>query len=501
MSSFRYELQSLADLEEQARMPLPLGITATPPRRTFHRDIYLDTPDDSLRKRGIVCRLRVHANGQRILSVRTTSPVGGEPREVQSPVRESEISKALTEDTAAVARLRAVIDPTLLVARTELEINRLTRGADPDWLRRPRIEIHYDEVTIRHGGMSRSFYQLCGHARRSRGRLERLVRALEQGHDLRPLATSPRERAELLMKWSRRGEPDPWDNGSDTVHRIPGLATRGTATARFLNPELSLLAFQQRVLALAENPETPLGERLRFLSIVSANLDEFYMVRMAGLRAAAKEESEEQTEDGMTAAQRLEKILESATSIVKRQAACYGECRRALAAAGVHILDWNDLDEDERRELRRRCSEEILPALTPLAMTLSPGHPLPHLPHLAFSLAVIFRLEEGDRPHLAQLELPSDTPRLMRVPRNGYAVVPIEQVIGASLDLLYPNAKPESAHLFRVTRRGDLAFDEDTADDLLEAVSHALRRRHENPAIRVEIERSMPRFVRTLVLE
>jgi len=499
--SFRYELESLADLEAQAHEPLPLGISASKTKRTFHRDIYLDTPDDSLRRRGIVCRLRITAKGRRTLSVR--APAGSDDSRawVESAVKAQEIPRLLSEKNAAVERLRELVDPTSLEARTELEVSRLTRGADPDWLRRPRIEMHYDEVTIRSGGMARSFYQLCGHSRGGGERFERLARALEQSRDLRPLSADPRERAELLIRWSRRGVPDPWDSGPDSVHRIADLASAETPTAPFLNPELSLLAFQLRVLSLAESANTPLAERLRFLSIVSANLDEFYMVRMAGLRAAAKEQSEEQSEDGLTAPVRLEKILEWVAQIVERQAACYAACRQALDLVGVHILDWSDLTDAERRQLTGRCCDEILPALTPLAMTLSPGHPLPHLPHLAFSLAVVFRLDEGDRPHLAELDLPSDAPRFMAVSRDGYAVVPVEQVIAASLDFLYPNARPESAHLFRVTRGGDLTLDEASADDLLEAVSHALGRRHENPAIRVEIERSMPRFVRTLILE
>ena len=502
MSAFRYELESLADLETHARAPLPLGISASPPKRTFHRDIYLDTPDESLRRRGIVCRLRVGSNDQRTLSVRAKPSAQSDEARVDSIVRESELPAALLEETAATARLRAVVDPKLLSPRTELEINRLTRLVDPDWLRRPRIELHYDEVTIRSDAMARSFYQLCGHARGGRReRLERLARALEESHDLRPLASNPRERAELLLKWSRRGERDPWDEGSDSLHRIPELVTDENRDAQFLNPELSLLAFQMRVLALAENPRTPLQERLRFLSIVSANLDEFFMVRMAGLRATAREQAEEQTEDGMTSGERLERILDRVGDIVKRQASCYADCRRALREIGVQIVDWHELDLTERHDLRTRCHEEILPALTPLAMTLSPGHPMPHLPHLAFSLAVVFRLDEGDRPHLAELDLPADTARFLRVPREVYAVIPVEQVIAANLDLLYPNAQSESAHLFRVTRGGDLSFDEDAADDLLVAVSDAVGRRHYNPAIRVEVERSMPRFVRALLIE
>ena len=501
MSSFRYELASLPELEAQAHAPLPLGLSASAPKRTFHRDLYLDTHDDSLRKRGVVCRLRVGEKDGGVLSVRGGRSAERKDSYIESALRGVEIPAALQEETPATAWLRSIIDPALLIARTELEVNRLTRLADPDWLRRRRIVLHYDQITVRNGELSRSLYQLSGRVRAGHEvRLERLANALEEQLDVRPLASNPRERAELLLKWARRVERDPWDHDSDSF-RVSELTTAERQAAQFLNPELSLLSFQLRVLALAENPETPLQERLRFLAIVSANIDEFFMVRMAGLRASAREQAEEQAGDGLTGTERLEKIGERVNEIVDRQAACYSDCKRALRDIDVHILDWDDLAEDERAELKTTAHEEILPSLTPLAMTLSPGHPMPHLPHLASSLAVVFRLDEADRPHLAQLELPSDSNRFMRVPREGFAVVPIEQVIAANLDLLYPNGTPESAYMFRVTRAGDLPFDEEAAADLLDAVEEAAGRRHENPAIRVEIEKGMPQFVRSLVLE
>ena len=501
MSSFRYELASLPELEAQAHAPLPLGLSASAPKRTFHRDLYLDTHDDSLRKRGVVCRLRVGGKDGGVLSVRGGRSAERKDSYIESALRGVEIPAALQEETPATAWLRSIIDPALLIARTELEVNRLTRLADPDWLRRRRIVLHYDQITVRNGELSRSLYQLSGRVRAGHEvRLERLADALEEQLDVRPLASNPRERAELLLKWARRVERDPWDHDSDSF-RVSELTTAERQAAQFLNPELSLLSFQLRVLALAENPETPLQERLRFLAIVSANIDEFFMVRMAGLRASAREQAEEQAGDGLTGTERLEKIGERVNEIVDRQAACYSDCKRALGEIDVHILNWDDLAEDERAELRTTAHEEILPSLTPLAMTLSPGHPMPHLPHLASSLAVVFRLDEADRPHLAQLELPSDSNRFMRVPREGFAVVPIEQVVAANLDLLYPNGTPESAYMFRVTRAGDLPFDEEAAADLLDAVEEAAGRRHENPAIRVEIEKGMPQFVRSLVLE
>jgi len=398
-------------------------------------------------------------------------------------------------------RLRAFVDPLLLVSRLELEVERLTRTAHPDWLGRPRFLVHYDTVTVRRGGAARSFHQLCGHALRGdRTALEQVARALQSEHDLRPL-DDLRERAEMLQKWMR---PESLDRSrvrdADRVDSAEPVQDSG-GVPEFINPELSLLAFQLRVLALAESPSTPLGERIRFLGIVSANMDEFFMVRMAGLRGAAREQFEEQGDDGLTRGEQLHRILEWVAQITSRQANCYTICVRELAAIGVRILRWSELNPREQKELRARCRDEIQPALTPLAMTLSPGHPLPHLPHLALSLAVVFRREEDGRPHLAQLELPSDTPRFLVVPGRSGDVVTIEEVTRANLDLLYPNAHAGNAYLFRVTRGGDLGLDEDSNADLLDAVERATVRRSLNPAIRVEVEREMPSFVRELVLE
>jgi len=498
--SFQYEIGSLAELEGLARATIPLGRGASPPRRSFHRDIHLDTTDESLRTRGVACRVRLASGGTRTLTVRIHASAGHEEVRISSIVRSVEIDEALREDTVAGRRLSSLVDPALLVARTELSVERLTRLADRDWLRRPRIELHYDQVTISRDGLSRTFYRFSGRARRGQlERLDRLARALEAQQNLRPLTVPAAERGELLIKWARRGRTDSRDPGSDCLHRIPNTDGTRSTTAEFLNPELSLLKFQLRVLALAEYAETPLQERLRFLAIVSANLDEFFMVRMGGLRAAGREEPDEEPDSGTSRGEQLEKIGALIRDITTRQAACYEECRGELRDIGFHILDWNQLEAADRVELRERCRDEILPSLTPLAMTLSPGHPMPHMPHLALSLAVVFRGHEGDRPHLAELELPSDSPRFMPLPGRPFVVVPLEQVVRGSLDLLYPNARAEGAYLFRVTRAGDLALDESAADDLLEAVAHASGRRSLNPAIRVEVERDMPGFVRELV--
>ena len=181
MSSFRYELASLPELEAQAHAPLPLGLSASAPKRTFHRDLYLDTHDDSLRKRGVVCRLRVGGKDGGVLSVRGGRSAERKDSYIESALRGVEIPAALQEETPATAWLRSIIDPALLIARTELEVNRLTRLADPDWLRRPRIVLHYDQITVRNGELSRSLYQLSGRVRAGHEvRLERLANALEE---------------------------------------------------------------------------------------------------------------------------------------------------------------------------------------------------------------------------------------------------------------------------------------------------------------------------------
>ena len=187
-----------------------------------------------------------------------------------------------------------------------------------------------------------------------------------------------------------------------------------------LSPELSLLAFQRRVLAIAEDPDTPLRERLRFLGIVTSNLDEIYMVRMPELRQAAADALQRRrtraASTGSPPATGSTAWSGRSRSIVEAQSRCAVECLKAAEALGVRILRWSDLAPRAAGQLRARCRDEIYPELTPLAMTLSPGHPLPHLPHLGLSLAVVFRRGAGGEAHLAELELPRDTQRCSPCP-------------------------------------------------------------------------------------
>ncbi len=258
--------------------------------------------------------------------------------------------------------------------------------------------------------------------------------------------------------------------------------------------ELSLLAFQSRVLALAEDHAVPLLERLRFLGIVTSNIDELYMVRMAELRRAAVDEPGLATE-------RLMAVERGIEALIWRQSRCATNCLREAERVGVRLLSWRDLTIDEQHLLRVQYLEEIQPDLRPLAITLSPGHPLPHLPHLGLFLAVLFRLAPGERLRLAEHDLPGDMPRLLAVPDRAGAVIAIEEVLRANAHLLHPGTIVESAYLFRVTRGGDLPLMDDETGSLLGAVALATERRVHNPAVRVEVERSMPDSVGALILD
>lgn len=267
----------------------------------------------------------------------------------------------------------------------------------------------------------------------------------------------------------------------------------------FLNSELSILEFTARVLALAEDVRTPLGERLRFLAIAAENVDEFFMVRVAGLKRSAQEQTEERTPDGLTPRQQLDLIALRAKSLIARQYRCYSACAAEAAAHGARVVTWEMLDVARRDQLRAVMRDELLPALTPLAMTLSPGHPFPRLRHLSLSLAVVLLDRPGAAPHFAQVELPHGAPRFTPVPGLN-AVITVEELVRANLDLLYPSSVIEQAYAFRVTRGADLELDEDRAPSLLHAVEEASRRRFEQPVVRVEVERAMPAVLRDVVL-
>jgi len=508
MTEFRCELLSADQLAALAAGPLPPGIPAGDARRSMHRDLYLDTPDDSLRRRGVACRLRVDDAGRSSLSLRIVGPRPEDVTRVDAPVRTADVAAALASDNPVARRVRGMVDPSLLQVRADLEVDRLTRGALLDWLRRPRLTVHLDRVTIRRNGSSARFFTMCAHHHRgAHDNLQSLERALEEEHGVRRSAVPTLERAELAIKWARLEDVPRRSGNSDLYQRVRVPAITGSSP-EFLNPELSLLAFQQRVLSLADDPRTPLKERLRFLSIVAANVDEFFMVRMAGLHAAANgpPAEGESRGDGLSAAEELAAVNAEVGEINAHQAETFDRCRDALAAIDVRIVRWDDLAPEHQSGLRDRFRDEIQPLLTPFAMTLSPGHPLPRLGHLSLSMALILRQRSGGPPRFAELELPVSLPRFFMMPGDNpgsgsRVVVPVEEIIRGNLAALYPDMLVEHAYGFRVTRSAELEIDEEHADDLLDEVARASATRGQGAVVRLEVERTMPAILRALLLE
>lgn len=500
MEEFRCDVFSLEQLRGLVVAPLPLGIRSGATVRSLFRDLYLDTEDDALRRRGVICRLRLGTDDRRILSLRIapdSRATSAAPEHFDAHVRAADPREAVSEDTSPGRRVRALVDPARLQVRVDLEVERHARAALTDWFGRPRLALHYDHVTVRRGPSTRTFQQLRVRRLRGKNNIEKLAAAFQRVHGLRLISAGPRERAELLLKWMTS---DATPERKREVRRSTDISQLAPATSNeFLDSELSLLAFQQRVLALAEDPSTPLRERLRFLAIVSANIDEFFTVRVAGLKLAGREQVEEHGATHAPHAQ-LPVVAEAVASLVARQYRALRECLAELSERGTRIRMWAELDQSDRNELRQRLRDEVYPALTPLAMTLSPGHPFPRLTHLALSVAVVLPDAQGGTPHFADVELPADAPRFMPIGHTG-DVVPLEEVLRANLDLLYPEARADQAYCFRVTRTGELDLAEDAADDLLEAVADATKRRPNNAVVRLEVERDMPEILRELLIQ
>src|SRR5215472_18445012 len=255
---------------------------------------------------------------------------------------------------------------------------------------------------------------------------------------------------------------------------------------KYLNRDLSWLDFNARVLALAENENVPLLERVRFMAIFSRNLDEFFQVRIGGLQEQLSAGVEAVSADGLTIAEQLRVIKPRVEEDNARAARIFrDQLKPALARSGVRFADWADLDEGDRAHLDRMFNEQIFPVLTPLAV--DPGHPFPYISNLSLNLAVVLRDPvTGDR-RFARVKVPPVLPGLLGLP-DGRRFVALEQVIAAHLGSLFPGMEIESHHPFRVTRNADLTLEEEEADDLLEAVEMELRRRRFGRAVRLEVD-------------
>jgi len=253
---------------------------------------------------------------------------------------------------------------------------------------------------------------------------------------------------------------------------------------RFLNRELSWLAFNDRVLQLVSEPGIPLLERAKFCAITSTNLDEFFQVRVAALKDQIEAGVDRQTPDGRTPAQQLAAIAEMIPKFVERLDHAFVDVLLPeLRDVGVEIISWDKVDDDERAGLDQWFDDRVFPVLTPLAV--DPGHPFPYISDLALSLAVhVVDPETGDR-RFARVKVPSLFPRLVLASPGRY--LPVEQLIAAKLDRLFVGMIVEEWAPFRVSRNADLTLEEEEADDLLEAVEMELRRRRFKRAVRLEV--------------
>jgi polyphosphate kinase len=265
----------------------------------------------------------------------------------------------------------------------------------------------------------------------------------------------------------------------------------------YINRELSTLDFNSRVLALAENDELPLLERIKFLAIFSTNMDEFFQVRVAGLKDQEAAGISGTAPDGLSVSEQLTRIRAVVESLFERRRAAFlGDVMPRLAENGVRLEDWDAIDGDDRDWVRKVFVERIFPVLTPLAV--DPGHPFPYISNLSLNLAVIVRDPVGGERRFARVKVPPVLPGLLAMP-DGKRFILLEQVIAAHLGALFPGMDIESYHPFRVTRNADLTLEEEEADDLLEAVEMELRRRRFGRAVRLEVDVSITDEVRTLL--
>ncbi|MDJ0942957.1 MAG: RNA degradosome polyphosphate kinase [Kiloniellales bacterium] len=267
---------------------------------------------------------------------------------------------------------------------------------------------------------------------------------------------------------------------------------------RFINRELSWLAFNERVMEEADNPSHPLLERLRFLSISASNLDEFYMVRVAGLKGQQQAGVKTPSQEGMTPAEQLSAINTRVAALMQEQQRCWRGLRGALREAGIVVLDPKELTKKDRTWLARYFVEEIFPVLTPIA--IDPSHPFPFIPNLGFSMVI--RLDRGeDEKHITGLiPVPHQLERFIRLPGETHRFIRLEQVVELHLDRMFPGFEVEELGYFRVVRDSDIEIEEE-AEDLVRVFETALKRRRRGSVIRLSVNDEMSESLRAFVID
>jgi polyphosphate kinase len=283
-----------------------------------------------------------------------------------------------------------------------------------------------------------------------------------------------------------------------TFAAVTTIATM--AATPFINRELSWLDFNERVLQLADEPGVPLLERVKFCAIFSANLDEFFQVRVAALKDQVAAGITKPTPDGRSPVEQLAAVGQRVKELAATQEALLlDKLLPELRAEGISICSWADLDEDDRKYLIGVYDQRIFPVLTPLAV--DPAHPFPYVSGLALSLAVMVRDPATGEERFARVKVPTVFPRLVPLP-DGRRFVPVEEVIEAQMPSLFSGMVISQVTCFRVTRNADLTLEEEEADDLLAAVEMELRRRRFGGAVRLEVQDTIaPKMLNLLVTE
>ena len=273
----------------------------------------------------------------------------------------------------------------------------------------------------------------------------------------------------------------------------------GEPLTDYFSREISWLAFNARVLALADDGDVPLLEKARFLSIFSTNLDEFFQVRVSGLADRVAAELTERTLDGHGAAEQLREVRRITSELCCEQQRLFLEqVGPTLAAAGIHLLTPDALDDDERRHLREHFEQRVYPVLTPLAV--DPGHPFPFISDLSLNLAVLMRDPADSELRFARVKVPNTLDRWIPTREGSTRFVALEDLIASHLDMLFTGMEVLEHHAFRVTRNADLTLTDEDAEDLLIAVEMELRRRRFQWAVRLEVADSMSTEVLNLLV-
>jgi len=276
----------------------------------------------------------------------------------------------------------------------------------------------------------------------------------------------------------------------------------------FINRELSWLEFNKRVLKEAQSDLHPLLERVKFISIFTSNLDEFFMIRVAGLESQLEAGVQDHSLDGLLPLEQLNEIKERTQQMIAERNNCfYDDLLPKLHEEGIEFLSYSNLNKKSKEALAKYFDDEIYPVLTPLAF--DPGHPFPYVSNLSLSLAVQLKDEDHNQPKFARVKVPSTLPRLIRLDKikdaqldhGKIALVWLEDVIICNLQKLFPDLIIQEVHPFRVIRDADIEIEEDEAGDLLETIEQGIRKRRYGTVVRMDVNPGMPEYIKKILMD